>query len=63
MLRIRGPSPVNARAVNSDCAASVASGDMDFNPSEKADKIHGGKAGYVQRMKGGNVSHIGKNAS
>jgi hypothetical protein len=63
MLRIRGPSPstVNAGLVNSDCDAAVASGAMNSNPAEKADKIHGGKAGYVQRMKGGNVSHIGKN--
>jgi hypothetical protein len=52
---------VNAGLVNSDCDAAVASGAMNSNPAEKADKIHGGKAGYVQRMKGGNVSHIGKN--
>ena len=59
MLRLRGTSPVTATAglVNSDCATSE---DIDSNSMETADKIHGGKAGYVQRMKGGSVSHIGK---
>lgn len=59
MLRIRGQSHVTAGPTGNG-TASAASEDVAPNTVDNTDKIHGGKAGYVQRMKGGNVSHIGK---
>lgn len=61
ILRTRVPSHANAEPVKSECTAPVASGGGTFNTSRRNEKIHKDESGYIKRIKGGSVSHIGKN--